>query len=300
MSIQETAEIQIGKLYGLLSSNSNYEIDQIAKRQYNFEFTVTDSIAKIKVQVYFGKKGVKTVLQGNQESSLFTEINELINDQQQLLFPDQTLKEPKIYVGTDESGKGDYFGPLVVAAVYVDDFLRDKFKKLGVKDSKLLSDNQIDKIAPRIIELMDNKYSIIQLTPNKYNELYPKFGNLNLLMNWAHSKAIENVYGAIHFPEVITDKFMKKSFMAPKELVNAGVVFSQYTKGERFIGVAAASILARNKFNDWFKHNVPAKLKLPKGNSDLVIDVAKELKIKIGSEKMVNFTKLHFKTSKKI
>ena len=300
MTIEEKAAKQIEDLANLLLPDDKYSIEPITKRQYNYEFTVSDSITKIKVQVYFGKKGVKTVLQGNQESILYQEINEILNDQQQLLFPEEKLDEPEKYVGTDESGKGDYFGPLVVAAVYVDEFLRDKFKKLGVKDSKLLSDFQIDKIAPRIIEMLDNKYSIIKISPQKYNQLYPKFGNLNVMLNWAHSKAIEEVYKAINFEKVITDKFTKKNFIAPGKLLKANVEFKQFTKGERYIGVAAASILARNTFNLWFKKNKHGKVTFPKGNSDAVIKAARELKEIIGTEEMANYTKLHFKTTKKI
>ncbi len=300
MTIEEKALKQVESFYKMLKQRGEYLLRPISKKQYNFEFTVDDTISKIKVQIYFGKKGVRTVLQGNNDCILFQDINEIINEQQELMFPAEKISEPKIYVGTDESGKGDYFGPLVVAAVYVDEFLTDKFKKIGVKDSKLLSDYQIDKIAPRIIELSDNKFSIIQISPKKYNELYPKFGNLNIMLNWAHSKAIEEVYKSITFPKVITDKFMKKDFNAPAELLNNGVEFLQFTKGERYIAVAAASILARTTFNKWFKKNSPENLDLPKGNSDAVTQTARKLKSIIGAEKMINYTKLHFKTSKKI
>ena len=300
MTIEEKAHKQAESFYKMLEQRGEYLLRPILRKQYNFEFTVDDTNSKIKVQIYFGKKGVKTVLQGNNESILFQEMNELVNEQQELIFPAETINEPKVYVGTDESGKGDYFGPLVVAAVYVDEFLKDKFKKIGVKDSKLLSDYQIDKIAPRILELLDNKFSIIQITPKKYNELYPKFGNLNVMLNWAHSKAIEEVYKSITFPKVITDKFMKKKFNAPVKLLNQGVEFLQFTKGERYTAVAAASILARTTFNKWFKKNKLENFDLPKGSSDAVTQTARELKSIIGSEKMINYTKLHFKTSRKI
>ncbi len=300
MTIEEKAQKQIESLNNLLEKRGEYLLSPIDKKLYNFEFTVDDTIAKLKVQIYFGKKGVRTVLQGNNETILFQELNELVSEQQELMFPKEKISEPKTYVGTDESGKGDYFGPLVVAAVYVDNFLKDKFLKIGVKDSKLLSDYQIDKMAPRIIELLDNKFSIIKITPKKYNELYPKFGNLNVMLNWAHSKAIEEVYNSIIFPTVITDKFMKKDFNAPIKLKNLGVEFIQFTKGERYTAVAAASILARATFNNWFKKHKNDNFDLPKGNSDAVIQAAKGLKSIVGTEKMENFVKLHFKTSQKI
>jgi ribonuclease HIII len=124
---------------------SRFAFGRIEEKSYNFEFSVTDQKEKIKVQIYFGKKGIKTVIQGNQNSELYNEVTSLINDQQSLPLESnpEINSEPSEYIGADESGKGDFFGPLVTAAVYADvDELR-KLKAVGAVDSKLLNDSQI-------------------------------------------------------------------------------------------------------------------------------------------------------------
>ena len=95
------------------------------------------------------------------------------------------------HIGSDEAGKGDYFGYLVVAAVQVDDDIAQKLKKLRVRDSKLLTDN----VAITLSENIKNvcKYDIVMISPEKYNQMYKKTKNLNKILAWAHARAIENV-----------------------------------------------------------------------------------------------------------
>ena len=102
------------------------------------------------------------------------------------LFPTE-----KGHIGTDESGKGDYFGPLVVAGVYVPDEQQEVLRELGVKDSKRFSDNSVRKMADLVRK--GYKHSIVAIGPEKYNELYAKLRNLNRLLAWAHARAIENI-----------------------------------------------------------------------------------------------------------
>jgi len=108
-------------------------------------------------------------------------------------------------IGVDESGKGDYFGYLIVVAIYTDENTEKKLKEIGVKDSKKLSDVKIKKIAPQIKKIC--KYEIIKISPEKYNSLYRKFRNLNKLLAWAHARAIENMLKRRKANIVISDKF---------------------------------------------------------------------------------------------
>ena len=109
---------------------------QIEEKNYNYEFTVSSAQDKLKVQVYFGKKGVKILIQGSQDSLLYKELYPIIFDQQLFDFATRNEDEPEEYIGSDESGKGDVFGPLVVGAFFVNKDSKDSLVKLGVKDSK--------------------------------------------------------------------------------------------------------------------------------------------------------------------
>jgi len=283
-------------------SDQNYITTNIEQKNYNYEFTVKVNNKKIKVLVYFGKKGIKTVLQGDILSKEFSEIRKLIYEQMELNLStdDNDIKEPDEYIGTDESGKGDFFGPLVVAAVYVNNETKKKLKQLGVRDSKDLSDERISYMAKNILKIIDENYSIVTITPSKYNQLYDEFKNLNKLLSWAHSKAIENILKKNKCKKVITDKFSNQKLKIYFDKNYSSIEFLQVTKAEKYIGVAAASILARNKFNEWFNSQLKKGINLVKGSSKKVEESALDLIDKIGKENLSKYAKLHFKTFKKL
>lgn len=276
-----------------------YVTSNIEEKNYNYEFVININSKKIKVQVYFGKKGIKTIIQGDISSTEFHEIKKIVYEEIEFNY-DNDIDEPDEYVGTDESGKGDYFGPLVVSAVYVDSKIINKLKQLGVKDSKELSDEQIHYLANEIKKITNDANEIIIITPQKYNELYDKFKNLNKLLNWAHSKAIQNLLLRKNCKTVITDKFSNKDLNVSFDNNHSSVKFIQVTHGEKYIGVAAASILARNAFNEWFYMQSKNGINLLKGSSSMVNKNAVELIKKIGKENLGKFAKLHFKTTKNI
>jgi ribonuclease HIII len=99
--------------------------------------------SKLKLLVYFGKKGIKKMLQGNSSSELYKNVNTIINENTELEFGENKIDEPDDYIGTDESGKGDIFGPLVTAAVYLNKTTSAVLNEYGIRDSKTVSDNQI-------------------------------------------------------------------------------------------------------------------------------------------------------------
>ena len=118
MIVEEKAKNQI-ELMKHQCEKSGMAISQLDRKDYNYEFTANSGKEKIKIQVYFGKKGVKTILQGDANSNLYKTINNLILGEPKLDLRDSQFKEPGEYIGSDECGKGDFFGPLVVSAVYV-------------------------------------------------------------------------------------------------------------------------------------------------------------------------------------
>ena len=299
MNLQEKANKHIQHLRKL-TGNSNLYSDEIVLKQYNYEFNTISGKSSVKVQVYFGKKGIRTIVQGDEKSELFKKVKDTISDELTFDLADPEFNEPKEYIGTDECGKGDFFGPLVVAAVYVEAASKEKLLKIGVRDSKDLSDYQINLIAKEIKKIIPNYYSIISINPQKYNEVYKQFGNLNNLLNWAHSKALSNLLEKVDCKTVITDKFSNKDLEISSLSKYSNVEFIQETKAEKYVGVAAASIIARESFLDWFENKAHKGLNLPKGSSTETEVFAKKLLTKIGEQQLNELVKSHFKTYKKI
>ena len=278
----------------------SFSVSAPVLNDYNYEIRVTKGSGKLKLLAYFGKNGNKTVIQGDKESQLYNEINNLLFDKIPSK-PIVDLPEPEHYLGTDESGKGDYFGPLVVAGVIVDKTTSLHLKKIGVKDSKLLTDSLMKKMAPEIKRIVNDKFNIIVITPKTYNELHLKMKNVNRILGWSHAKVIENLLLKEDVMTAISDKFGdEKLILNSLQEKGKKINLLQFTKAERYTAVAAASILARNRFNEWFEEKlIKNNLKLPKGASAIVDNRVKEIKAKYGSEYLTDIAKLHFKTTNK-
>lgn len=297
--IENSAQKLIGKHIENLGKEG-FDISIPEKKKFNFEASVKSGKESLKIQVFFGKKGIKTVLQGNQESRLYKKVNSILFGEN--LFSSPEIVEPESYIGIDESGKGDYFGPLVIAGVFVNNEIKNELVKIGVKDSKELTDYQIKKITAEIKNIPSIKYNVVTINPEKYNQLYKQIRNVNKLLAWGHARVLENLLDKVETENAISDKFgnenlIKNSLMTKGEKIN----LHQTTKGERFTAVAAASILAREKFISWFEEQ-QKKLytSLPKGASLLVEEAAKKLRDSYGEEFLSKVAKVHFKTTKKI
>ncbi len=288
--------------YIVLIKKNGFDAGNFVRKQYNFEVDLRNNQEKLKLLVYFGSKGIKTILQGNKDSIFYGKVSELLFGEK--LFEKQAfeIKEPERYIGTDESGKGDYFGPLVICGVYVDKETSAELKKIGVKDSKELSDNSIRKISSEIKKISAGKFNLVVINPEKYNQLHEKVKNVNRILGWAHAKVLENLLINNPAGEAISDKFGDESYIR-NSLQEKGknILLHQLTKAERYTAVAAASILAREKFADWFevqKHVLGTEL--PKGASVMVEKTANEIKHRFGEAKLKELVKIHFKTTKKI
>jgi ribonuclease HIII len=204
------------------------------------------------------------------------------------------------HIGMDEAGKGDFFGPLCVAAVYADSDGIVKMQEMGVQDSKRLSDASIKKIAGKI--RASYSYTVIRLFPMKYNELQAKFKNLNRLLGWAHAAALEDVIRKTDCKEALLDQFADKHVMenALKQK-KIEVNLQQKVRGEEDLVVAAASILARAGFLEGLDTlSQEIGVPLPKGASSQVIEVGRKLVAKFGPEILSKVAKTHFKTMKDV
>ncbi len=203
------------------------------------------------------------------------------------------------HIGVDESGKGDYFGYLVAAAVYVDDTTEKKLKELKVKDSKLLLDSTTLKLATTIKKFC--KYDIVKISPEKYNALYKKFDNLNKILAWAHSRAIENMLSKVSPDYVITDKFADEKILNGV-LMEKGrkIKIMQMIRAESDIAVAAASVLARAEFLKTLRAlSREIGHVLPKGATH-VKEAAKYIIENYGEEGLSKIAKMHFKITKRL
>jgi len=198
--------------------------------------------------------------------------------------------------------EGDYEAGKVLVENYgvaVDQENIKYLKTLGVKDSKELSDSTIKKVASEIRKISSIKSNVISIYPKKYNELYSSVGNVNMILGWAHAKVIENILENFSVEEVISDKFGDEKYIS-NSLQEHGkkTTLHQVTKAERYTAVAAASILARDRFNSWFKHeNSKLGFELPKGASDICEVAAEKIMSKIGNHSLKDFVKLHFKNT---
>ena len=203
-------------------------------------------------------------------------------------------------IGTDEAGKGDYFGPLVCAACYVDANTLPKLNQLGVKDSKKLSNGRVLSLADSIKKLCP--YNVVAIGPEKYNQLYTKMKNLNRLLAWSHARAIENLLGQVDCQNVLTDQFGDERFIQ-RSLLEKGkkVNLIQRPKAEMNQAVAAASILARAGFLTRLERlSAEYGLTLQPGAGDPT-DKAIALFIeKHGQEKLPMVAKVHFKNTRKV
>jgi len=204
------------------------------------------------------------------------------------------------HIGVDEAGKGDVFGPLCVAALYADSDQISSLVKMGIRDSKRLTDSSIIKLAYKIKQ--DFAHSIVQIFPKRYNELYQGFQNLNTLLGWGHATAIEEVLGKTSCTDVLIDKFANESVvLAALKRKNLTVNLTQRHRGEEDIVVAGASILARAAFVLGIdKLSDEYKLTLPKGASPQVIRAGQKFVSSHGKEALNMVAKLHFKTINQI
>jgi len=214
-----------------------------------------------------------------------------------LLDPDAS----KPHMGVDESGKGDFFGPIVISAVYVDDKLVRAMREMDVKDSKnITSDKKILGLGRDLRKLLGKRFTVVKIGPEAYNRLYAKMRNVNTLLGWAHARAIENLLDEVpSCPRAVSDQFGKKEQVS-NSLMKKGkkIELVQRHKAESDIAVAAASILAREEFVRallWMEKDY--ELSFPKGASDAVKSTAVQLAEKHGLEILLKTAKCHFKTT---
>lgn len=199
-------------------------------------------------------------------------------------------------IGIDESGKGDFFGPLCIAGVYVQTEKFATLHSLGVKDSKSLTDSTIRKLAKEIQHHCP--YHIVKINPLKYNQIYAEFKNLNRLLAWGHATTIEQLVQRTGCQNVLIDQFadewVVEQALKRKKL---NIILTQRHRGEEDLAVAAASILARYAFIEGLDRlSQEVDILLPKGSSKATQLAGQAVMKRWGEAKLREICKQHFKT----
>jgi len=285
---------QADKLRGILVEQGF----KFEERPYTIYFAQKPGLT---IAVY--EKGPKVVIQGKDTEHFiqFTLEPEVLGEAR---LGYEEIHHPERFAphfGIDESGKGDFFGPLVIAGAYTDETSARHLLEAGIRDSKSIgSDAQIRKLAEVVRTTPGLVSEVIVVSPEKYNPLYEKIGNLNRLLAWGHARVIENLCERKpECPSALSDQFANP-IVLQRALMEKGrkITLRQQTKAESDYAVAAASILAREKFIDWLA-DAEKKwgVKLPKGASAAVLEASRALVHQFGPDALRATAKLHFKTA---
>lgn len=206
------------------------------------------------------------------------------------------------WIGVDESGKGDLFGPLAVAGVIINSDIELQLAKLGVRDSKTISDGQILELAKKIKEICE--FEIQTFLPPDYNSAYETHGrNLNELLAWGHAQVITKLSRRMPVHHALSDQFGDENWLKKALAVeNCTVLLEQHPKAESDMAVAAASILARAAFVEAIQDfSRKSGLIIPLGSSaEEVKEVAKIIYRRWGKKGLERIAKMHFKTIREI
>lgn len=262
---------------------------------------------KDKTNVVFYQSG-KLVVQGKgtQEFIEFVLEPEIL---QEAKLGYETLLNPELLLprlGVDESGKGDFFGPLCIAGAYINESVVKAWKDSGIRDSKnISSDKRMKDLAELIRDTPGCVSVVVPIGNEAYNRLYSKMRSVNAMLAWGHARVIENLMLQKHRMNpvpvrAISDQFASKKEVVATALMSLGreIELVQKHKAEADLAVAAASILARNEFVT--RLDALGKsfgMVFPKGASAAVDAAAKEFISKHGVANLPKVAKMHFRTA---
>ncbi len=289
--------------YTFQLEKNGYDTSPIIEGSLSYDTTVTKNNESFKILVFYDQKGLKTVVQGNKDSEHYWKIYDIIYGESFASKRRPVFIEPESYIGTFESGKGDYFGPLIVCGVYLNKNTSNELKKLKVKETKDFTEEQFIKLAEKIKQVIGNDaFHIFTLYPQEYNNKHIEYKNIHNLLGLGHSTVIKEITKNIDCLEVITEKFGKDGII--QEFLkdyDKKINLKQVTRSDRYTAVAAASIITRIESNKWFQEiNNRFNCELTKGASMLVGQNVIPIVEEHTSEILSEIAKLHFKTTRKL
>ncbi|MDP3563995.1 MAG: ribonuclease HIII [Methanoregula sp.] len=293
----------------------HFAIGSLKDIAFGIQFSVSREGTSGLIRLYQRKNGTCTLdLSPLKDPDLRKSVQELLDKEPPSAILPKKIPRPPVtaydlgypVIGTDESGKGDYFGPLVCAAVCVDEPTADALRTIGVRDSKTCTDPEIKELADKIKELCAGKFEIIEISPEKYNTLYEQMRtegkNLNTLLAWAHARALEELLQKVDCRLAIADQFADKRYILGKlQAKGRTVELVQMHRAEQNIAVAAASILARARFVEKIATlSKKYAMTFPLGASAAVIKAGKQFIVKDGLAGLPLVAKMHFKTTAEV
>lgn len=218
----------------------------------------------------------------------------------------ETLKNPKLYnattIGSDEVGTGDYFGPIIVTATYVEKENIPFLEELEIRDSKKMTDEKILEVVPKIIKKIP--YNSMILSNKEYNLNHDKY-NMNKAKAILHNKVLLKTKNEHpNYEYIVVDQFAEKYvyFNYLKESSNVVRDITFLTKAEdQVLSVACASVISRYLFlKEYDKLSKQLGFILPKGAGPIVDEVGIKIVEKFGKEKLNEIAKISFKNTDKI
>ncbi len=269
------------------------KVDATVPIEYGTQYRVSRGAEQAIVNVYRGKKGPRVVVQ--QASPLANELRALFGVRK----AEEQSPEWEAWAGSDESGKGDYFGPLTVAAVAVTRAKAGELAALGVRDSKTMTDATAHALDRKIRAACP--FVLVGWMPEEYNRRHESARNVNRLLGEAHAEAIAGVLAkAPGLEAAVTDQFGDESYVADA-LASRGVSLTLVQRpraDETDVAVSAASILARAAFvRGLAKLEKAYGVSLPKGAGSDVIAAARAFIQRHGRDALSGAAKIHFKTT---
>jgi ribonuclease HIII len=283
--------------------------------QYGLQFLVFKGKESVLLRIYDGKKGIRIDFSQSKNESLTQELSTIIDThshpitapnpisklyQKKQKGAQKRVTDPDELIGIDESGKGDYFGPLVISAVYTNPIITEILLPLGIKDSKTLSDPRVHVLAKVIKET--TTHVIIVMGNESYNEVYDTMNNLNHMLAWGHAKVLEDTLKQVSCENALSDQFGDASLIE-NALIAKGIEVNLYQRhrAEDNIAVAAASILARDAFvTEIERYDKQFNMTFPKGCSDKTIQAAIQFCETYGKTQLGKVAKLHFKLTDQV
>ncbi|HEY3854700.1 MAG TPA: ribonuclease HIII [Verrucomicrobiae bacterium] len=293
----------------LTDAQSNTLHEYLSGNDYKFREVPYARFAgeKEKTNVVFYESG-KLVVQGKGTQD-FVEFVLEPKILQEVKLGYETILNPELLaprIGVDESGKGDFFGPMCIAGVYINETMIAPWQAAGIRDSKNIgSDRRIAELAQMIRDTPGCVHAVVPIGNEAYNRMYGEMGSVNILLAWGHARVIENLMAMVYRmnpPPVraISDQFAHDKGVISKALMKLGkqIEHVQRHKAEEDLAVAAASILARNEFVTRLRNlGKKYEMEFPKGASAAVDAAAKDFVTRFGAGELVKVSKTHFRTA---
>lgn len=303
----------------------------LREKEINYGYQIVcGSKDTVTVNIYHGKKGLSIVVQGK-SSSLKQQVSRLLSTSEGHLTAQRSTADTvagtkavingddfvglpqqdsgislhpegiSAWMGCDESGKGDVFGPLAAAACIITMAEESQLRSLGVCDSKLLDDRRIAVLAGKIKSLLEDRCIVHVLMPYEYNRCYDQMRrnhkNLNHLLGNVHAENIRVLLSKHDCPCIIVDKFGKEEYVLTglKDITHSHTII-QVPRGERDVAVAAASILARQAFVEAMNElSHTYDMSFPKGAWLGISEAIHSFTCRYGEENLDHVGKLNFK-----